>query len=82
MYLNGEDLSRYSNKIESVGLRKCPYHRYVIEKVTSTDVRTTNISQSLPHKMAENSWYEEITPLSPYVYSVFEMFSVIYPTVL
>jgi len=23
--------------------------------VTSTDVRTTNISQSLPHKMAENS---------------------------
>jgi len=55
MYLNGEDLSRYSNKIESVGLRKCPYHRYLIEEVTSTDVRTTNISQSLPHKMAENS---------------------------
>jgi len=32
------------------------------------DVRITNISQSLPHKMAENSWYEEITSLSPYVY--------------
>jgi len=30
--LNGEDLSRYSNKIESVGLRKCPYYRYLIEK--------------------------------------------------
>jgi len=58
---------RYSNKIESVGLRKCPYCRYLIEKVTSIDVRITNISQSLPHKMAENSWYEEITSLSPYV---------------
>jgi len=54
VYLN-EDLSRYSNKIESVGLRKCPYYRYLIEKVTTTDVRITNISQSLPHKMAENS---------------------------
>jgi len=36
--------------------------------VTSTDVRTTNISQSLPHKMAEYRWYEEIASLSPYVY--------------
>ena len=53
--LNGEDLSCYSNKIESVGLRKRPYYRYLVEKVTSTDVRITNISQSLPHKMAENS---------------------------
>jgi len=48
-------LSRYSNKIESDGLRKCPYYRCLIEKVTSTEVSTTNISQSLPHKMAENS---------------------------
>ena len=48
LQLNGEDLSRYSNKIESVGLRKCPYYPYLIQKVTSTDVRTTNISQSLP----------------------------------
>ena len=69
--LNGEDLSHYSNIIESVGLRKCPYDydRYLIEKVTSTDARITNISQSLPHKMAEDSWYEEITSLSPYVYT-------------
>ena len=37
--------------------------------MTSTDVGITNISQSLPHKMAENSWYEEITSLSPYVYN-------------
>jgi len=26
------------------------YYRYLIEKVTSIDVRTTNISQSLPTK--------------------------------
>ena len=53
--VNGENLSRYSNKIESVGLRKCSYYRYLIEKVTSTDVKTTNILQSLPHKMAETA---------------------------
>jgi len=29
--LNGEDLPRYSSKIESVGLRKCPYH-YLTKK--------------------------------------------------
>jgi len=62
-------LSRYSNKIESVGLRKWPYYRYLIQKVMSTDVRITNISQSLPHKTAENNWYEEMTTLSPYVYA-------------
>jgi len=55
------------NQIEPVGLRKCPYYQYLIEKVASTDVRTTNISHSLPHKMAENGWYEEITSLSPNV---------------
>jgi len=33
--LSGEDLSRYSNKTESVGLRKCPYYRYLAEKVMS-----------------------------------------------
>ena len=70
MLLNGEDLSRYSNQIESDGLRKCPYYRYLIEKVTSTDVKITNISQNLPHKMAENSRYEEITSLSPYVLNI------------
>jgi len=33
-----------------------------------SDIRITNISQSLLHKMAENRWYEEIMSLSPYVY--------------
>jgi len=27
--LRGKDLSRYSNKIESVGLRKRPYYHYL-----------------------------------------------------
>jgi len=35
VYLSGEDLSRYSDKIESVGLRKCPYKRYLTKKVMS-----------------------------------------------
>jgi len=33
--LNGEDLSRYSNKIQAVGLRKCPYYQYLTKKVVS-----------------------------------------------
>jgi len=32
--VHGEDLLRYSNKIESVGLRKCPYFHYHIKKVS------------------------------------------------
>jgi len=35
-------LSRYSNAIESVGLRKCTYYRYLIVKVTFTDRRQNN----------------------------------------
>jgi len=33
--LSGENLSRYSNKIESVGVRRCPYYRYLTKKVMS-----------------------------------------------
>jgi len=33
--LNNEDLPRYSNKIESIGLRKCPYYHYLTKKVMS-----------------------------------------------
>jgi len=35
LWLNGEDLSRYLNKIESVGLRICLYYHYLNKKVTS-----------------------------------------------
>jgi len=31
--LSGEELLRYSNKFESVGLRKCPYYQDLIKKV-------------------------------------------------
>jgi len=33
--LSGEDLSRYWNIIESVGLRKCPYYSFLTKKVMS-----------------------------------------------
>ena len=46
---SGGDLSRYSNKIESDGLRKCPYYRCLTLKMMS---RITNIFQSLLHNMA------------------------------
>jgi len=31
--LSYEDLLRYSNKIESLGSRKCPHYHYIITKV-------------------------------------------------
>ena len=53
--LSGEFLSYYSNKIETVGLRKCPFllsHSY-----QESDVTIINFSQSLSHIRAENSWH-------------------------
>jgi len=44
--LSGEDLSRYSNKIESVGLRKC--------RITNL-ILLINTSQSVPQIMAERT---------------------------
>jgi len=32
---SGEDLWRYLNKIESVGLQKCPYYHYLVWKAMS-----------------------------------------------
>jgi len=40
-----EDLSRYSNKIESVSFRKCPLYRCFTYKYLESDVRITNIYQ-------------------------------------
>ena len=45
---SGEDLSRCSNEIESVALRKCPHYHCL----TKNDVTITDVSQSLPHIMA------------------------------
>jgi len=33
--LSGEDLSRYSNEIESVRFKNSPYYHYLTKKVTS-----------------------------------------------
>jgi len=45
--LSGDDLSRYLNKIESVGLRKYPL------SYKESDVWVRNILQSLIYNMAE-----------------------------
>jgi len=47
--LSGEDLSRYSNKIESVG----PSVLLLAVSYEEIDVMMTNILQSLPNIMAE-----------------------------
>jgi len=43
---NGEDLSCYSNKIESVSLRKCPHDHLLTNKVHLSAITVTNIYQS------------------------------------
>jgi len=45
------------------------YYRYLFEKVTSTDVRITNISQSLPHKMAETADMKKLRHCHPIMYT-------------
>ena len=44
--LNGKDFSCYSNKIEWVSLRKCPYDHWLTNKAYSSAITVTNISQS------------------------------------
>jgi len=48
--LGGEDLSRYSNKIESVGLRKCPCYHYLTVKM-------------MPHRGGKTTGMKKITSL-------------------
>jgi len=48
---SGEDLSRYSDKIESVGLRKCTYYHRLTKKLC----RSNKHFAELAHIMAENS---------------------------
>jgi len=63
--LSVEDLSPQSNKIEAVGLRKCPYYHYLAK---ICDVTITNIFlRACPISWREHRWhryliwYEEIT---------------------
>jgi len=51
--LHGVDLSRYTNKIESVDVRKCPYH-YVTKKVMS---QYQTFLKACPTSWTENSWH-------------------------
>ena len=44
--LNGEDLSCYLNKTESVILRKCPYDHWIANNPYLSAITMTNISQS------------------------------------
>jgi len=54
--LNVEDLSRYSNKIESVSLRKCSYDHRLTTKVFLSAITLTNISQEfLPTRWRQKS---------------------------
>jgi len=68
----GEDLLRYSNKIESTDLRQYPYDHYLTNKAYLSDITVRNIYESFTHKMAgENQLaqiWNEITSLSPYIY--------------
>jgi len=50
--LNGKDLPCYSNKIESVSLRKCPYDHWLTNKAYLSAITVTNIYQSFTYKMA------------------------------
>jgi len=62
--LCGENLSHYSKKIESLGFWK----NVRIITILLSDATITNISQSLPHIIAEKTaCYEEIRSLSPYL---------------
>jgi len=49
---SGEDLSRYSDKIESVGIRKMSVLSLSSLSYQESDVTVTNMSQSLPQIMA------------------------------
>jgi len=42
------NLSRYSNKIKAVGLRKCPYYHYLTTKVMSQQQKQTFL-RACPH---------------------------------
>ena len=54
--LNGEDLSCYSNKIESVSLRKCPHDHWLTNKAYLSAITVTNhFSEFLPTRWRPKS---------------------------
>jgi len=66
--LKGEDLSRCSNKIESVSLRKCPHDHRITNNAYLSAITVTNICQSFAYKMAAKiNWHRCGTKLRHYV---------------
>jgi len=62
--LSDEDLSRYSNKLESVGLTKCPHYYCLSKKVMS---QKHTFRRAYPTSWRKNSYL--VTSMSPYVYN-------------
>jgi len=50
----GEDLSRYLNKNESAGLKKCLHNYSLTNKAYLNDITATNIYQFYPQDGGEN----------------------------
>jgi len=67
--LSGDDLSRYSNKIESVGLRKCPCYHYILpRKWCHGNIHFPGLAVGVvAGKRLAQIWCEEITSPSPCV---------------
>ena len=62
--LKGEVLSYYSNKIESVSFRKCPYDHSLTNKAHLSAITVTNIYQSFTYKTAAKiNWHRYETKL-------------------
>jgi len=60
----GEDLLRYSNKIESSDLRQCLHDHYLTNKAYLRGITVRNIYESFTHKMAAKaSWHRYGTKL-------------------
>jgi len=53
------------NKIESVGLRKCPCYRYLIEKVMSTDVSQQIFRIACPTKWRKTADMKKLRHCHP-----------------
>ena len=54
----GEDLLRYSNKMESSDPRQCFYDHQLTNKAYLSGITVRNIYESLTHKMAaKTSWH-------------------------
>jgi len=60
--LSGEDLSRYSNKIELVGLTKCPYYHYPSKKVMSNN---KHFSEFAPHHGGKAAGIDTVCNCNP-----------------